>query len=163
MVPLWKRALAGLSQPLLKTRPSRVLRSPLRRFVRFDMVRSDSEVVEVRAIFYGRSIGQTVVLRMWKREGIDECFSGGTWIHPFFRGIGIGGRLLRLSIDEAGRRMGCRIFANVNFDNFVSLRLYRRAGFSVVEDERMSKAIENSYLARTGFTKRQVILRHDVA
>lgn len=123
---------------------------------------SEDTFILIVAVLGGQLIGHTSISQMWLRDGIKEVFSGGTWVHPFFRGIGIGGKMLKVALGEAEKRFLCPIYGNIDSNNEVSLKMCTGIGFSVVPRLDLKKIIENSFKERTGKERNQIIVRHDI-
>ncbi len=151
-----------------RSRIRRAIGSPLGRTARRSIARMvqyriavDRDSLTVEAMLLGREIGKTYVGRMWARDGIQERFSGGTWIAPMFRGIGLGSRMLGLAMSTASGHWEGPIYANVRQDNDISLRMCKGLGFRIIERDAMRVAIEQSYRRRVGHSDPQILLQYD--
>jgi GNAT superfamily N-acetyltransferase len=113
------------------------------------------------AVWRGKVMGHTWVSKMWSFEGIVSWFSGGTWVHPFFRGIGVGRRLIEGSLGDACGSGKKQIYGNISADNSFSLAMCERAGFRRISKPQWSRIIQDSYRRRTGTAKAQVIVVYD--
>ena len=83
------------------------------------------------------TIGETVagwgsLSRFRPRPGYRFTAEDSIYVHPDFRGLGIGTALLGLLVDAARRGRFHTVMALIDGDNAVSIRLHERVGFRQV-------------------------------
>jgi GNAT superfamily N-acetyltransferase len=130
---LWGKSLISLLYTWFETGPGRSTRKPLVNLIRFHKLERGEAFIVVVAKLLSVCIGETSIAQMWRSEGINEFFSGGTDVYPLFRGIGVGRRMLSIALQEARNAFMAPIYVNIPCDNRYSLQLYQKVGFEIVE------------------------------
>lgn len=157
------RLLRHIAARLTRSAPGTWARRPVVALTSFVVTHDDrpsDPSVVVTAKLGTLTLGRTVVSRMWRRAGIELLFSGGTWVHPLARGVGVGTLLLRRAVAASGSRWPReQIFGNISHANLASLRAYEKAGFVPVQMPSLAEAIAREHERRGHDVPRQVIVR----
>jgi len=81
----------------------------------------------------------------FKYEGLKHCGELGMGVHPDYRGLGIGERLINRCI-QAAREIGLeRIELEVFASNLPAIKLYEKIGFSVEGVKKKARKIDGKY------------------
>ncbi len=107
----------------------------------------------------GYRLGSIYTGPMWEVLRYNEDFIGGIWVHPLFRGAGLGSTLVLKAMKEAASRGVRTVYCNIRVDNTPSLAMFRKVGFESVVRTDMAKAIERELRSRAGQSSRQVVMR----
>jgi GNAT superfamily N-acetyltransferase len=171
--------MSVISRPVVRMARKRILRcdcavararEDLEEYCRFKGITFGRGIIDegflndrvlVTAKFSGRIIGHTMIGMLWKTQGIDATVSGMTWVHPLFRGLGIGSEMIGLSLDEAEQRGLLPVLGNIDEGNDHSLSMCQKMGFVIVDLPGISSVVEQYYRHRLGKFVRQIIVKFD--
>lgn len=89
-------------------------------------------VLVLRAPFEPGNAGRGILAYCAFQVVLDEVYLHDLAVHPAHRGRGLGGRLMRLTLDLAVRRGARTALLEVRPSNGAALRLYRSLGFESI-------------------------------
>ncbi len=138
--------------------------------IRRPLIQELREVFEIEALSFGEEAYPPslfidylysslfyVAILLWKPVGyiittIEEKFGQpighivSIAVHPMYRGLGIGTKLMRYVEGELCRRGICFVYLEVSTDNRVALRLYTKLGYRIVGRIRRYYGARDAYV-----------------